>query len=86
MNHKYTLKLLTAAFSLSLLSVSGQFTITNPLTTKDMTGIRVGDNAYLTAANGVDPNGAGWLRLTEAKTNLTGFWNVCQGIPSVGSN
>ncbi|MDQ1162926.1 hypothetical protein QE422_003294 [Chryseobacterium sp. SORGH_AS 447] len=82
MNHKYTLKLLTAAFSLSLLSVSGQFTITNPLTTKDMTGIRVGDNAYLTAANGVDPNGAGWLRLTEAKTNQKGFMYVLQGFPT----
>lgn len=80
--HKYTLKLLTAACSLSLLSVSGQFTITNPLTTKDMTGIRVGDNAYLTAANGVDPNGAGWLRLTEAKTNQKGFMYVLQGFPT----
>ncbi|KAA0128544.1 hypothetical protein FY557_08160 [Chryseobacterium sp. SN22] len=80
--HKYTLKLLTAAFSLSLLSVSGQFTITNPLTTRDMTGIKVGDNAYLTAANGVDPNGAGWLRLTEAKTNQKGFMYVLQGFPT----
>ncbi len=80
--HKYTLKLLAAAFSLSLLSVSGQFTITNPLTTRDMTGIRVGDDAYLTAANGVDPNGAGWLRLTEAKTNQKGFMYVLQGFPT----
>ncbi|WP_294282757.1 hypothetical protein [uncultured Chryseobacterium sp.] len=80
--YKYTLKLFTAAFSLSMLSVSGQFTITNPLTTKDMTGIRVGDNAYLTAANGVDPNGAGWLRLTEATTNQKGYMYVLQGFPT----
>ncbi|GEN76385.1 hypothetical protein [Chryseobacterium hagamense] len=79
---KYRLKLLTAVLSLSLVTVSGQFTITNPLTTKDMTGIRVGDNAYLTAANGVDPNGAGWLRLTEAKTNQKGFMYVLQGFPT----
>ncbi|WP_378105170.1 hypothetical protein [Chryseobacterium sp. sg2396] len=80
--HKYTLKLLTAAFSLFLLSVSGQFTITNPLTTRDMTGIRVGDNAYLTATTGVDPNGAGWLRLTEAQPNQKGYMYVLQSFPT----
>ncbi|WP_294319144.1 hypothetical protein [uncultured Chryseobacterium sp.] len=80
--HKYTLKLLPAAFSLFLLSVSGQFTITNPLTTRDMTGIRVGDNAYLTATTGVDPNGAGWLRLTEAQPNQKGYMYVLQSFPT----
>ncbi|WP_294240925.1 hypothetical protein [uncultured Chryseobacterium sp.] len=80
--HKYTLKLLMAAFSLFLLSVSGQFTITNPLTTRDMTGIRVGDNAYLTATTGVDPNGAGWLRLTEAQPNQKGYMYVLQSFPT----
>ncbi|WP_294302078.1 hypothetical protein [uncultured Chryseobacterium sp.] len=80
--HKYILKLLTATFSVSILFVSGQFTITNPLTTRDMTGIRIGDNAYLTAATGADPDGAGWLRLTEAKTNQKGYMYVLQGFPT----
>lgn len=83
MEFKYTKKLFAAALVIgSLVPVRGQFTITNPLTTRDMTGIRVGDNAYLTAANGVDPNGAGWLRLTEAKANQKGFMYVLQEFPT----
>lgn len=80
--HRYTSKLAMAALSLSIATISGQFTITNPLTTTDMAGIKVGDNAYLTALNGVDPNGAGWLRLTEAKTNQKGYMYVGQEFPT----
>lgn len=80
--HKYVSGLFTAASLLSLSPLSAQFTITNPLTTRDMTGIKVGDNAYLTAATGADPNGAGWLRLTEAKANQKGYMYVLQGFPT----
>lgn len=80
--HKYVLGLFTAASLLSPLPLSAQFTITNPLTTRDMTGIKVGDNAYLTAATGADPNGAGWLRLTEAKANQKGYMYVLQSFPT----
>ncbi|WP_394675120.1 hypothetical protein [uncultured Chryseobacterium sp.] len=83
LQHQKTVKLFAlAAMSAAGILVNGQFTITNPLTTRDMTGIRVGDNAYLTAATGVDPNGAGWLRLTEAKANQKGFMYVTQGFPT----
>lgn len=68
--------------SLAFVSASAQFTITNPLTTKDFTGIKIGDNASLTAATGADPNGAGWLRLTEAKANQKGYMYVLQGFPT----
>ena len=45
--------------------VFSQFTITNTFRTNDATGLKIGDNATLTAATGVDPNGSGWLRLTN---------------------
>lgn len=80
--HRYITDIASLALSLVTTILSGQFTITNPLTTRDMAGIRLGDNAYLTAANGVDPNGAGWLRLTEAKTNQKGYMYVTQGFPT----
>lgn len=63
-------------------SLFGQFTITNTLTTRDLTGLKIGDNAYLTAARGVDPNGAGWLRLTEASINQKGYMYVMQSFPT----
>lgn len=62
--------------------LSAQFTITNPLTTRDQTGLKIGDNAYLTAARGIDPNGAGWMRLTEASGNQKGYMYVMQGFPT----
>jgi len=74
--------IIMAAILGSSCSLSGQFTITNPLTTRDMTGLKIGDNAYLTAARGVDPNGAGWLRLTEAAINQKGYMYVMQSFPT----
>lgn len=59
-----------------------QFTITNPLKTKDAAGLKIGDNAYLTAVTGADINGNGWLRLTESKINQKGYMYVMQGFPT----
>ena len=63
-------------------TVYGQFTIFNPLKTSDATGLAIGDNAYLTAAKGIDPNGAGYLRLTQAATNRKGYMYVQQSFPT----
>jgi len=65
-----------------IIFTSGQFTITNPLKTRDINGLRIGDNAKLTAAAGIDPNGEGWLRLTEASGNQKGFMYVLQQFPT----
>ncbi|SIR55682.1 MULTISPECIES: hypothetical protein [unclassified Chryseobacterium] len=62
--------------------LSGQFSITNSFKTSENTGLRIGDNAYLTASTGADPNGSGWLRLTEAKANQKGYMYVLQGFPT----
>jgi hypothetical protein len=62
--------------------VNAQFTITNPLKSRDASGLRIGDNAKLTAAAGIDPNGEGWLRLTEAIGNQKGFMYVTQQFPT----
>ena len=67
-------------FSSSL--VTAQFTITNTLKTNDATGLKIGDAAFLTAANGVDPNGSGWLRLTSATANQKGYLYVQQTFPT----
>lgn len=73
-------------FSLGLIlcsiCISAQFTISNPLKTADATGLKIGDNAYLTAARGADPNGDGWMRLTEAGTNRKGYMYVMQSFPT----
>lgn len=62
--------------------IFAQFTILNPLTGKDSDGLRIGDNAYLTASTGADALGNGWLRLTEAKSNQKGYMYVLQGFPT----
>lgn len=67
-------------FSSSL--VMGQFTITNTFKTNDATGLKIGDAAFLTAANGIDPNGSGWLRLTSATANQKGYLYVKQTFPT----
>ena len=59
-----------------------QFTITNPLTTNDASGLRIGDQAYLTAARGVDANGQGYLRLNDATANQKGYFYVLQSFSS----
>lgn len=65
-----------------LQKTNAQFTITNTFATNDATGLKIGDNAYLTAAAGVDPNGQGYLRLTEATTNRKGYLYVQQNFPT----
>ena len=67
-------------FSSSLMMA--QFTITNTLKTNDATGLKIGDAAFLTAANGTDPNGNGWLRLTSAAANQKGYLYVQQTFPT----
>lgn len=62
--------------------VPAQFTITNALKTNDATGIKIGDNATLTAATGVDPNGSGWLRLTNSSPSQKGYMYVQQSFPT----
>lgn len=64
------------------IDISAQFTISNPLKTTDATGLKIGDNAYLTAARGVDPNGDGWMRLTESSTNKKGYMYIMQSFPT----
>ncbi|MDP2453673.1 MULTISPECIES: hypothetical protein [unclassified Kaistella] len=69
-------------FVIGLQNTKAQFTITNTFATNDATGLKIGDNAYLTAAAGADPNGQGYLRLTEAKTNQKGYLYVQQSFPT----
>ncbi|QNS40240.1 hypothetical protein H0S70_07450 [Chryseobacterium manosquense] len=70
----------------ALLFISGmvfsQFTITNTFRTNDATGLKIGDNATLTAATGVDPNGSGWLRLTNSSPSQRGYMYVQQSFPT----
>lgn len=78
-------KILTALYGILLFSstlVTAQFTITNTLKTNDATGLKIGDAAFLTAANGIDPNGSGWLRLTSAAANQKGYLYVQQTFPT----
>ncbi|WP_139421398.1 L-type lectin family protein [Chryseobacterium mulctrae] len=76
--YKTLILLITLVFSFA----RAQFTITNPLKTRDANGLRIGDNAKLTAAAGIDPNGEGWLRLTEATGNQKGYMYVQQQFPT----
>ncbi|MBQ0152600.1 MAG: hypothetical protein KBS61_06875 [Chryseobacterium sp.] len=64
------------------INTSAQFTIFNSLRTKDATGLKIGDNAYLTAASGADANGDGWMRLTDAAANKKGYMYVMQSFPT----
>lgn len=62
--------------------INAQFTITNNFRTNDSSGLKLGDNATLTAASGVDPNGEGWLRLTNAATYQKGYMYILQSFPT----
>lgn len=80
------MKQIFKTFCVALLFSSGillaQFTITNTLKTNDATGLKIGDNATLTAATGVDPNGSGWLRLTNSSSSQKGYMYVQQSFPT----
>jgi uncharacterized repeat protein (TIGR01451 family) len=47
--------------------------VNEPMTGSTAPGWVIGGNAYLTASTGVDPDGGGWLRLTEPLGNEAGF-------------
>ena len=70
------------AFYCSVNLVNAQFTIVNELKTSDREGLEIGDYAYLTAERGVDQNGAGYLRLTDALKNQKGYLYVKQAFPT----
>ncbi|TLX24933.1 hypothetical protein FE904_14865 [Chryseobacterium indologenes] len=74
--------LIFALICFGFFTVRAQFTITNPLRTRNASGLKIGDNAVLTAASGTDPNGEGWLRLTAAQGNQKGYMYVMQGFPT----
>lgn len=80
------MKQIFKTFCVALLFSSGmvpaQFTITNTLKTNDATGLKIGDNATLTAATGVDPNGNGWLRLTNSSSSQKGYMYVQESFPT----
>lgn len=78
-------QLIVLAFLLSwgmLPTINAQFTIVNTLKTTDASGLKVGDHAYLTAAKGLDANGSGFLRLTDATGNQKGYMYVKQSFPT----
>lgn len=62
--------------------LSAQFTVTNSFRNNDASGLKLGDMATLTAATGVDPNGEGWLRLTNAVTFQKGYMYILQSFPT----
>lgn len=80
------MKQIFKTFCVALLFSSGmvpaQFTITNTLKTNDATGLKIGDNATLTAATGGDLNGSGWLRLTNSSPNQKGYMYVQESFPT----
>ncbi|MCB4235664.1 hypothetical protein LDL59_12765 [Kaistella anthropi] len=79
---KQIFKTLSVALLFSSGMVLAQFTITNTLKTNDATGLKIGDNATLTAATGVDPNGSGWLRLTNSSPSQRGYMYVQESFPT----
>lgn len=62
--------------------ISAQFTVTNSFRSTNLTGLKIGDDATLTAATGVDPDGDGWLRLTKATANQKGYLYVQKEFPT----
>lgn len=79
-----TIKKIFTMFTIltTVVNINAQFTITNSFKGTDATGLRIGDQAYLTATNGTDIDGDGWLRLTNATTNQKGYMYVMQQFPT----
>ena len=63
-------------------NIDAQFLINQEFTGNSVAGITIQGNAKLTAASGIDPNGNGWLRLTEDTNNQTGYAYVQESFPS----
>ncbi len=77
MNLRYLL-----LFLFSITFLKGQFTIVNTLKTADEAGLKMGNDAYLTAAKGIDANGDGYLRLTDAVPYKKGYMYVKSTFPT----
>ncbi|RAJ05398.1 gliding motility-associated-like protein [Chitinophaga skermanii] len=65
-------------------AVRAQFTLRESFGDNTLTSPRIilGGSAQLTAAAGIDPLGAGWLRLTGDSTNQVGYCYVNESFPS----
>src|SRR5690606_31343366 len=89
MKHSGLVKVLLSVLLLvcSIQNMSAQFTFTNDLKGSKTTEMVVGGGggtqgtAYLTSG-GVDPVGAGWLRLNNSTTNQRGYFYVDKSFPS----
>lgn len=89
MKHSGLVKALLSVLLLvcSIQNMSAQFTFTNDLKGSKTTEMVVGGGggtqgtAYLTSG-GVDPVGAGWLRLNNSTTNQRGYFYVDKSFPS----
>jgi len=87
--HSIVVKSLLAVvlFTCCIQNVQAQFTFTNDLKGSQTTEMVVGGGggtqgtAYLTSG-GVDPAGAGWLRLNNSTTNQRGYFYVDKSFPS----
>ncbi len=68
-------QLLLAYLILPLFSicVAHAAVINEPMTNATAPSWVIGGSAFLTASSGLDPNGNGWLRLTDLNTNQAGF-------------
>jgi len=66
--------LLALALFFPLSAKNAAATILNqPMTGATAPGWVIGGSAFLTASTGLDPNGNGWLRLTDLNTNQAGY-------------
>jgi uncharacterized repeat protein (TIGR01451 family) len=67
--------LIAAFFWLGCVGTSSAASVNQPMTGATAPGWVIGGSAYLTASNGTDPVGNGWLRLTDADPagNEAGF-------------
>jgi uncharacterized repeat protein (TIGR01451 family) len=65
--------LITMLLWLGCVSNASAAILNQPMTGASAPGWVIGGNAYLTASAGIDPVGAGWLRLTDPGNNEAGF-------------
>lgn len=84
--HNRLIVIKTALFILlfysASLTVTAQFTITENFRNSNVSSdIKIGGDAYLTSGV-VDPEGAGWLRLTPDENNKAGYAYIDRSFPS----